>query len=118
MKNSDKGYIVASTFAFLELINKFDQIFEKELESGNISLERITAILQQPPSWLIIENVDFETAKNYCKVPNSVSSGTRISSDDAVHIATALQRGDKIYLLTVDHVLKQLKINNITVITD
>lgn len=117
-ENSDKGYIVASTFAFLELINKFDQIFEKELGSGNISLERITAILQQPPSWLIIENVDFETAKNYCKVPNSVSSGTRISSDDAVHIATALQRGDKIYLLTVDHVLRQLKINNITVITD
>lgn len=38
-ENSDKGYIVASTFAFLELINKFDQIFEKELESGNISLE-------------------------------------------------------------------------------
>ena len=62
--------------------------------------------------------MDVDTAKKFCNVPNAVESGEHISSDDAVHIATALQRGYGIYLLSSDHVLKALKINHITVITD
>lgn len=117
-ENGDNGYIVASTFAFLELINKFDDIFKKEIEKHEMCLERIIATIQQPPSWLIIEDVDMETAKHFCDVPNSVITGEHISSDDAVHVATALQRGDDIIILTVDHVLEQLNVKHITVITD
>ena len=65
-----------------------------------------------------MEDVDIETAKYFCQVPNSIKSGIHISSDDAVHIATALQRGDNISLLTIDNVLKELDIEKITVITD
>lgn len=117
-KEGNSGYIVTSTFAFIELINKFNMIFKNEIEKGTMSLNRITATIQQPPSWLIVEDVDIETAKYFCQVPNSIKSGIHISSDDAVHIATALQRGDNISLLTIDNVLKELDIEKITVITD
>lgn len=109
---------MTSTFAFLELINKFDVIFKDEIKKRKMSLARIVATIQQPPSWLIIDDMDMETAKCYCSVPNSTSDGEHISSDDAVHIATAIQRGDDICLLTVDHVLAQLQIKHITVVTD
>ena len=112
------GIIVTSTFAFLELINKFDKIFESEIKERKISLARIIATIKQPPSWLVIDDMDIDTAKKFCNVPNSVESGEHISSDDAVHIATALQRGYDVYLLTSDHILKALRINHITVIAD
>ena len=85
--DDENGYIIASIFAFVELINKFDVIF-----SGAISIERLVSILVQPPSWLIIESIDINTALNFCDVPNLVE-GKNVSSDDAVHVATALQRG-------------------------
>lgn len=110
-ENEEKGYIIASTFAFVELINKLDVIF-----SGDISLERMMAILNQPPSWLIIEDIKNETALNYCDVPNSID-GENISSDDAIHVATALQRGDDIFILTTDHILSKLHLPKITVIS-
>ena len=117
-KDGQTGIIVTSTFAFLELINKYDKIFELEIEERKISLARIIATIKQPPSWLVIDDMDIDTAKNFCNVPNSIESGEHISSDDAVHIATALQRGYDVYLLTSDHVLKALRINHITVIAD
>jgi len=104
------GYIIASTFAFVELINKFDVIF-----SGVITIERLVSILVQPPSWLIIEDINIDTALNFCDVPNSVD-GENISSDDAVHVATAMQRGDDILFLTTDHILSKMKLPKITFI--
>ena len=72
-------------------------------------------MMNQPPSWLIVEEVNNETAANYCDVPVSVE-GENVSSDDAVHVATAMQRGDDILFLTTDHVLSKLKLPNITFI--
>lgn len=112
------GYIVVSTFAFLELINKFSEIFKEEIAKKVMSLDRIIATIQQPPSWLIIEETNLETAKEFCKVPNAIGSGEHISADDAVHVATALQRGDEITLLTTDHVFKQLRLRQVKVVTD
>lgn len=101
------GYIIASTFAFVELFNKIETIF-----SGKVSLERLKSIISQPPSWLIIEPLECSTAKCFCDVPNVVK-GENVSSDDAVHIATALQRGDKLIFLTTDHILKNMSFDNI-----
>lgn len=115
-ENGDNGYIITSTFAYLELINKFNEIF-KDVDNESM-FRRVIATIQQPPSWLIIEDMDMETAKHFCEVPNSIKSGVHISSDDAVHIATALQRGDDIHLLTTDHVLKEVEIEKISVVTD
>lgn len=107
-KNSDSGYIVASSFAFVELINKMDTIF-----SGNMKLERMMSIMSQPPNWLIIEPMNEETANFICDVPNEVN-GEKVSSDDSVHVATALQRGDKLTFLTTDHILKNMVFKEIT----
>lgn len=42
------GYIVVSAFAFLELINKFSDIFKEEISKKTMSLNRIIATIQQP----------------------------------------------------------------------
>lgn len=104
------GFIVTSTFAFVELINKLDVVF-----SNSVKIERIMAVMKQPPSWLIVEEINNETAQKYCDVPNSVN-GENVSSDDAVHIATAMQRGDDILFLTPDHILSKMVIPKITFI--
>ena len=104
---SDNGYIVVSIFAFVELINKIESIF-----SGQLSLDRITSIISQPPSWLIIEPMNNHTANCFCDVP-TVVDGENVSSDDAVHVATAMQRGDKLTFLTTDHILKKMNLDNI-----
>ena len=70
----------------------------------------------QPPSWFIVENLSIDTAIQYCNVPLYVGEEA-VSSDDAVHIATAMQRGDKITFLTTDHILNKLQIKNISFIT-
>ena len=106
------GIAIVSSFAFIELINKFDQIFRK----GELKIERLSAFLQQPPEWLIIEDVNIETAFHSCEVPESVL-GKGISVDDAVHVATAIQRGDPIYFFTSDTKLLELEIKNISFIT-
>lgn len=109
--NEERGYIITSTFAFVELINKLDIIFSK-----TITTDRLMAIISQPPSWLIIEEIKNETALNFCDVPNYIE-GESVSSDDAIHVATAMQRGDKILFLTTDHVLSEMDIPQITFVS-
>lgn len=107
-EDESTGFIVASVFAFVELINKCNSIF-----GGEITNERLLSIIGQPPSWLIIEDMKEDTAVFYSDVPNSVN-GSSVSSDDSVHIATAMQRGDDILFLTTDSVLCKLSIPHIT----
>lgn len=71
--------------------------------------------MRHPPSWLIVETVNKETAINFCDVPNSVD-GEKVSSDDAVLIASAIQRGDNLKFLTTDHILIKMKLPKITFI--
>lgn len=108
----DEGYIISSIFAFIELINKFDSIFH----NSSVTMERLRSFISQPPSWLIIESMDINTAEKFCDVPTQTQKGEPISSDDAVHIATALQRGDPLFFLTSDHKLHDLNIKDITFI--
>lgn len=108
--DDENGYIVTSTFAFVELINKLNSCF-----SGNVTIERLMSILDQPPSWLIVENLMKETALHFCDIPN-VIDGKNVSSDDAVHVATALQRGDDIFFLTTDQIIINMNFPKITFI--
>lgn len=110
-EDDESGYIVVSSFAFVELINKFETIF-----AGTVSIERLIATMSQPPSWLIIEDIKEETALNYCDVPNTVN-GENVSSDDAIHAATAMQRGDDVLFLTTDHILHNMILPRITFIS-
>lgn len=111
-ENESSGYIIASSFAFVELINKFNSIFK----DTSMTLSRLMALMSQPPSWLIIEDINDRTAVSFCDVPDSVN-GESVSSDDAIHVATAMQRGDSLLFLTVDHILAQMSIPNISFIS-
>lgn len=104
------GYIVASIFTFVELINKLSSIF-----GDTIKVERIISIMCQPPSWLIVETINKDTAISYCDIPNSIG-GDKVSSDDAVLIASAIQRGDNLKFLTTDHIIIKMNLPKITFI--
>ena len=100
--------VITSAFTFVELINKFSSIF-KDTE---VTLERLYALMKQPPEWLVIESLNELTENAYCDVP-IVVDGERVSMDDAIHIATALQRNDPIVFLTTDHILRKIVLPNL-----
>lgn len=97
--------VVTSAFTFVELINKFSSIFE----NTDVSMEKLYAMVKQPPEWLIIEPLSELTELSYCDVPIKVD-GENVSMDDAIHIATALQRDDEIVFLTTDHILRKIEL--------
>lgn len=100
--------VVTSAFTFVELINKFSSIF-KDTE---VTLERLYALMKQPPEWLVIEPLNELTEDAFCNVP-IVVDGESVSMDDAIHIATALQRNDAIVFLTTDHILRKIVLPNL-----
>lgn len=102
----EDGYIIASTFAFVELLNKYSEIFN----GTTVTIARIKAFMLQPPSWFIVENMTSDTAKYFCDIPTCTPKFEPISSDDAVHIATAMQRGDEVTFLTSDSRMTALSI--------
>lgn len=103
--------VITSAFTFVELINKFSSIFA----DTDVSLEKIYALMKQPPEWLVIEPVNELTELFYCNVPTNVENEP-ISMDDAIHVATALQRNDAILFLTSDHILRKIVLQNLTFI--
>ena len=100
--------VITSAFTFVELINKFSDIFK---DTG-VRMKKLYALMKQPPEWLIIEPVNELTEKSYCDVPTKVE-GENVSMDDAIHIATALQRNDEIVFLTTDHILRKIELPNL-----
>ena len=74
----------------------------------------VKGFMLQPPSWFIVEPMTDVTARYFSNIPNCTAKYEPISSDDAVHLATALQRGDDVKFLTSDHKLKVLDIPRIT----
>ena len=107
-ENERFSKVVTSSFTFVELINKFSDIFK----NTDVSLQKLYALLKQPPEWLIIEPVNELTEKSYCDVPTKVEN-ENVSMDDAIHIATALQRNDSIVFLTTDHILRKIELPNL-----
>lgn len=101
--------VVTSSFTFVELINKFSTIF-KDTE---VTIEKLYALMKQPPEWLVIEPMNELTEMSYLDVPTKVEDES-VSMDDAIHIATALQRNDPILFLTTDHILRKIVLPNLT----
>lgn len=107
-ENERFNKVVTSAFTFVELINKFSVIFK----NTEVTMQKLYALMKQPPEWLVIESLNDLTEKSYCDVPSKVED-KNISMDDAIHIATALQRNDAIVFLTADHILRKLKLPNL-----
>lgn len=104
----NQGLIIVSSFVFIELINKFDVIFKND----DFTVERLKALLNQTPDWLIIEDINNSIVKASISVPSFID-GDGISMDDTIHVATAMSRGDEMYFLTTDKKLNKLKIPRI-----
>ncbi len=96
--------IVSSTFAFIEIARKWDNIVQ-----NRFSVEQMYAFITQPPEWFDIAPVDEDLLPFYVDVPTSVFVGNRnehIEWTDAIHVATAYSRGETAFLATTDHRLK------------
>jgi len=101
--NGYEGSVVTSSFGFVEILNQFEKIRDSRYE-----LSRIIAILRQPPDWFIVEPFTKETVYNLIKIPKYNLKGDSIELADAIHVATAIQRGPMTYLATHDGRLKSI----------
>lgn len=106
------GMLITSTFAFIELMNKFNEIFK----GTKIKPYSLSNFIKQPPAWITIEDLTETISLHLCEVPVLTPNGESISGDDAIHIATAISRGEKISFCTTDNRLQQLVLNNISFI--
>lgn len=105
-----EGMIITSSFAFIELINKFDEIFT----GSCVQPYTICNFIKQPPSWITIEDLNDKISFYIGEVPQNTPKMEPISGDDAIHLATAISRGEPITFCTTDARMNQLKIKNIT----
>lgn len=109
-----EGMLITSSFSFIELINKFNDIFK----NCNIESYKISNFLRQPPVWITIEELNENITSYLCEVPISNSHGHAISGDDAIHVATAISRQEKITFCTTDLRLANLNIKNISFVSN
>jgi len=98
--------VVASTFAFLEIARKFEEI------SGNrYSIEQFSGFIDQPPEWFLVASLDESLFLDLLRIPPYVKMPggqlKNIEWADAIHLATALSR-ENCLLATTDSRLKQL----------
>jgi predicted nucleic acid-binding protein len=105
-----KAYIIASTFAFVELARKFNSIF-----NNSITLYQFRAFIDQPPDWFLIQNLDHNYFPEMLSIPENVILNDElkvIEWADALHVATALRREHFIFATT------DLRLKNLPLIKD
>lgn len=102
------GTISASSFAFIEIINQFETVSKNQFK-----LSKVIGILTQPPDWFITEPFTIETITFLTKIPKYNLKGNAIELADAIHVATAMQRGPNTYLATHDGILKDINYKNL-----
>lgn len=110
--NGESGYVVVSLFCVIELINQFNIISENGMK---FSKEKVLGILNQPPEWMIFENLDVNLAKSLIDVPKITANYEKMENADSIQIATAISRAPGVYFLTTDHKIKDLNIDELTV---
>lgn len=112
-KDTGVNYIIASTFAFVEIARQFNEI------AGNrFNLEKFSAFVDEPPEWFIIQPVDSSLFLYLTRIPAEVMMHDKnpktIEWADAIHLATAMSR-ERCLFATTDSRIKQIDIfkNNI-----
>lgn len=93
--------VVISSFAFVELVRKWNEIVGARFE-----MLEFRGFLQQPPEWIVIDPLDESVMPAFVDVPNYVfdEDGNQLAIEwtDAVHVATAISRGENALLATSD----------------
>jgi len=97
----EKGIVVASSFAFVEIARQFEEIAD-----NRFSLEQFRAFIDSPPDWFLIETVSVDLFHLFNDVPEKVvfdqNNHVPIEWADAIHIVTTLSRGNQSVLCTTD----------------
>ncbi|MEP7317094.1 MAG: hypothetical protein ABI921_00075 [Panacibacter sp.] len=109
--NGFEGVVIASTFAFIEIINQFQKV-----SKGMFNVSKLIGLLNQPPDWFIIEPYTKETAFYLISVPKYNLNHESVELADAIHVATAIQRGPNTFLATHDGVLSRLNYKDLGII--
>lgn len=92
------GIVVVSSFAFVEIARQFN-----EISSGRFSLEQFKAFIESPPEWFLIESLNPQLFLLFKEVPEKVTEGNLpIEWADAIHVVTAISRGNNSLLSTTD----------------
>jgi len=104
------NYVVASTFAFVEIARQF-----AEISDGKFLIQQFKAFIDQPPVWFVIAAVEKSLYEHLLEISATVKMPggdyKKIEWADAIHYATALSR-DNCKLATTDVRLRQLDIFN------
>lgn len=108
------GIVLTSAFCIVEVLNKFPEIY-KDIADPIRLMSKLYGFLKQTPDWFLIDEININTTVSLIDVPNKNRIGELISGDDAILIATALQR-DNVYFCTFDNRLANLNLENITFI--
>ncbi len=106
------GIVITSVFNFVEVLNKFDEIYSDDAKKMMVKLY---GFLNQTPEWFLIDDMNICTANALIDVPIRNHFGESISGDDAILIATALLR-DNVFFCTFDNRLEGLNIKNMSFI--
>lgn len=99
----DEGLVIASSFAFIEIVRQFDTIID-----GRISLEEFDEFVRNPPEWFFITPIDLDLASYFYNVPEKTPKLENIEWTDAIHIATANSRDPLALLACSDHKIKDV----------
>jgi len=103
-----RNFVVASTFAFVEISRKWDIIVNKRFK-----LEKFSAFVEQPPEWFLVSPVESSLFSELLEIPASVKMPAGnfkpIEWADAIHLATAMSR-ENCLLATTDSSIKQVEI--------
>jgi hypothetical protein len=95
------GLVTASSFAFVEIARKFDEIAE-----DRFTLDQFAEFIDQPPEWFIVSAVDTNLFFYLCKLPGQVRTPNNkvlpIEWADAIHMATATSRDEPWLLAATD----------------
>lgn len=104
-----QGYIVASSMGFVEIARKFNVISQHRF-----TVAQMAALISQPPDWLLIESVSKDLLEFLCILPTEVQlkhgGMAPLEWADAIHVATALSRGDNCMIATTDRTIQEIKI--------
>jgi len=100
------GLVIASTFAFVEIARKFQEIAE-----DRFTLDQFAAFIDQPPEWFFISSVDAILLPYLTHLPAEVklsNGGTKpMELADAIHLATAMSR-DEYLIAATDERMRQV----------
>jgi hypothetical protein len=100
------GLVIASTFAFVEIARKFN-----ELSLGEYSISQFAAFIESPPEWFRISPLDTDLLPFLYQLPINVrgNDGAPLELADAVHVATALSR-EEFWMIATDKTIVALEI--------